>query len=329
MGGAGFSHQLKRDPETLPVATIIRRAFDLGLRAIDTSPYYEPSETLLGAALADPTVAEAYPRDQYVLMTKVGRITADKFDYSPSWVRQSVERSLQRLRTSYLDVVFCHDVEFVSVDAVVTAVGTLFELVAEGHIRHVGVSGYPIEVLVDIARRVRAVYGRPLDIVQNWAQLTLQNSTLEQEGFAQLREQGVRIVCSSSPLASGLLRANGVPQGSLGDWHPAPAGLRAAAKQAADWVAGRGDSLAALSLRYALSRAHRASEGSDDFTVRTISGVSSLAEVEQNILAARAILRTSHPDGLSADDELDEEAERRDLPLYEEVRRILGPWKQK
>ena len=44
-------------------------------------------------------------------MTKVGRIAADKSDYSAAWVRQSVNRSLERLGTTYLDVGFCHDIE--------------------------------------------------------------------------------------------------------------------------------------------------------------------------------------------------------------------------
>ena len=113
MGGAGFSYQLHPKPEDLPVLPIVKRAFELGLRAIDTSPYYEPSEELLGAALSSVDIAEHYARSDYFLMTKCGRIKANHFEYSPSWIRKSVARSLQRFNTSYLDVVFCHDVEFV------------------------------------------------------------------------------------------------------------------------------------------------------------------------------------------------------------------------
>ena len=49
-------------------------------------------------------------------MTKCGRFGPDKkdFDYSPSSIRRSVQRSLSRLKTTYLDVVYLHDVEFVA-----------------------------------------------------------------------------------------------------------------------------------------------------------------------------------------------------------------------
>jgi aryl-alcohol dehydrogenase-like predicted oxidoreductase len=47
-------------------------------------------------------------------MTKCGRFGSNDFDYSPSRIRQCVLESLQRLQTSYLDVVYLHDVEFVA-----------------------------------------------------------------------------------------------------------------------------------------------------------------------------------------------------------------------
>lgn len=85
LGGAGFSYQCHPDPAALPISQIIRRAFDHGIRAIDTSPYYEPSEQLLGESLSQPEVTNNYSRSDYILMTKVGRIEAAKFDYSPDW----------------------------------------------------------------------------------------------------------------------------------------------------------------------------------------------------------------------------------------------------
>ena len=46
-------------------------------------------------------------------MTKCGRYGASTFDYSPKTIRETVKRSLERLKTNYLDVVYLHDVEFV------------------------------------------------------------------------------------------------------------------------------------------------------------------------------------------------------------------------
>lgn len=331
LGGAGFSHQIISNPTSAQALQVLKRAFQLGLRAIDTSAYYHPSEMLLGEALAHPDIATTYSRDQYILMTKVGRITATQFDYSPTWVRKSVMRSLEQLRTLYLDVVFCHDVEFVPEEEVLEAVGVLFEMVSEGHINYVGISGYRIDTLARIARRVQEEYSRPLDIVQNWAQLTLQNDRLAHEGLAAFREAGVSCACNSSPLAIGLLRSNGVPVGDLGDFHPAPQGLRCAAKEAADYVEAEGESLATLALRYSILRAQSLSDS--DFRVTTIMGVTSVAELKDNLETARRVLRVT--DGLrwlwAADDPASAELAQRKAEeyrdLFSSVQVILGEWK--
>lgn len=330
LGGAGFSHQVFKNPTSAQALEVLKRAFQLGLRAIDTSAYYHPSEILLGEALAHPDIAKHYSRDQYLLMTKVGRIAATQFDYSPTWVRQSVARSLERLRTRYLDVVFCHDVEFVPEEEVLEAIGVLLEMVRAGQIRYIGISGYRIDVLASLARRVKDRYSRPLDIVQNWAQLTLQNDRLARDGLAQFRDAGVSCVCSSSPLAIGLLRANGVPVGDLGDFHPAPQGLRRVVKDAADHVAAQGESLAALALRYAVRRAQSVSRS--DLRVSTIMGITSVTEVDENLATARQVLRaTDEPRWLWAMEagppfNIDARKVGADERLCEEVKRILGPW---
>lgn len=333
MGGAGFSYQLTSSPESLPAVEIIKGAFDLGLRAIDTSPYYEPSEQIMGAALCHPDITSKYQRSDYILITKAGRITAEKFDYSPAWIKKSIARSLHRFGTDYLDVVFCHDVEFVSMEEVIEAVGTLFELADGGVIRCVGISGYNIDFLVEASQRVQIKYGRPLDVVQIWAQLTLQNTQLEQKGLSAFQKAGVRAVCSSSPLAVGLLRNGGVPLGALGNWHPAPPQLRAAAQSAAEWVESQGGVLSSLALRFAIAKAQQNSR--PGFTVTTITGIGSVSDLEQNVATARKVLRrkeTGSKDSASQafvfdqSHTLDAEAVQRDARLYEGVRQILGSW---
>lgn len=83
-----------------------------GIRAFDTAPFYDNSEIVLGTALK--ALSLEFPRGTYQLLTKVGRYGADDFDYTPATVRRSVQRSLQRLQTQYLDVVYLHDIEFVA-----------------------------------------------------------------------------------------------------------------------------------------------------------------------------------------------------------------------
>lgn len=104
-----------------------------GITAFDTSAYYGPSEIILGSVLN--TLRPEFPRSSYMLvrsfhgiderkqtdnytrkMTKCGRFGSERqnFDYSPEAVRKSVERSLLRLKTNYIDVVYLHDIEFVA-----------------------------------------------------------------------------------------------------------------------------------------------------------------------------------------------------------------------
>ncbi|KAL2847556.1 Aldo/keto reductase [Aspergillus pseudoustus] len=333
LGGSGFSYQVHPDPKSVPVSKIIRHAFDVGIRAIDTSPYYDPSEHLLGEALASSDVASQYSRSDYILMTKVGRVSVDKFDYSPNWVRKSVHTSLERLGTTYLDAVFCHDIEFVTIPEAIEAVGTLFELSTKGLVRYVGVSGYDLDRLVYVAHAVREKYGRSLDVVQNWAQLTMQNTRLERYGIPALKEAGVPVICNSSPLASGLLRASGVPLGTLGDWHPAPNGLRAAVKRASDWVGTQDTTLAGLALRFSVARANRASQ--NGVSVHTLLGICSINDIEENVRAVRSILlpESAVGDGVKNGDasvlrlkSVNEAVEQRDLVLFRTVRKILGDW---
>lgn len=70
-----------------------------------TAPHYHPSEIILGHALA--VVRDEFPRESYAIVTKCAKYGARVGDhvYDPAVVRRSVERSLKRLQTEYLDVV--------------------------------------------------------------------------------------------------------------------------------------------------------------------------------------------------------------------------------
>ena len=330
LGGAGFSYHHVQDPTALPTRAIISRALDLGIRCFDTSPYYGPSEILLGDALSQSQVTARYPREDYILMTKVGRISAEEFNYSREWVHSSVNCSLERLKTAYLDVVFCHDIDFVTDEDTFEAVGALLELVAQGKVRYVGVSGYSISTLTRVAQKVQQLYGRPLDAVQNWAQMTLQNTRLA-KGLRQFREAGVDCVFSSSPLAVGLLRSGGVPVAKMGDFHPAPAGLRAAAQQAAQWVTTKGDTLARVALRFSIATMTEAME-SDGIAGGSIFGAASIAELEENVRGAESILVPLDPGqehahgGLRDLKKVNRTRFEQDLVLYTGVQEILGSW---
>ncbi|KFX98806.1 hypothetical protein V495_08767 [Pseudogymnoascus sp. VKM F-4514 (FW-929)] len=328
LGGGSFSQQSHPDPTRLPVREIIQLALDNGIRTFDTSPYYGPSEILLGDAFSQLAISSKYKRGEYQLMTKVGRVTSDQFNYSRSWIRDSVDRSLQRLKTSYLDVVFCHDIEYVTEEEAVGAVGFLLELVEEGKIRYVGISGYPIDKLVRVAQLVREQYMRPLDAVQGWGQLTLQNTRMEHEGLPNLYAAGVNCIFNSSPLCIGLLRSGGVPVGTLGDWHPAPQGLRQAVLQASNWLEDRQETLPAVALRFCISRLLIATKSQG---ASMVFAASSVSELEVNLQTLTSIMQdttggTSHFRDIRHLRAINKTQLKRDMPLFDGVRGILGPW---
>lgn len=147
------------------------------------------------------------PRENYFICTKVGRIRLDEFDYSREHVRSSVLRSCERLRTDYLDVVFLHDVEFVETAQVLEALKELRKLKDEGVLHNFGISGYPVDFLLDTACRCRkdAEIG-PLDVVLSYANLNLQNETLLHYLPRFKNEAGVKVVENGSILSMSLLR---------------------------------------------------------------------------------------------------------------------------
>lgn len=356
-GTATFTSQYNPDPYALPTTAIVHRALSLGVRAFDTSPYYGPAEELLGHALNTDLVCSNFPRDSYYLSTKVGRIAASSFDYSPSWIRQSVRRSLRRLHTSYLDVVYCHDVEFVTPQEVLVAVQELRKIRdLEGTIKYVGISGYPVNVLCDLAELVLRETGEPLDAVMSYANFTLQNTRLLSEGLPRLVAAGVDIVPNASPLGMGLLRRRGVPVGNMGDWHPAPDSLRQSIHAASDWAEGQGEKLEVVAIRFALETwlregrevgcrgaplAHELTYGtghvSSDKLGVSVMGVSKLEELDETMRVWRSVLDgladdldedpgTMTPGDASTDHEWSLKRRHRIRFLAAGIRKVLGSW---
>ena len=263
------------------------------MRAFDTSPYYGPSEFLLGAALAQSHVAANHPRSSYFLVTKVGRIGGSEFDYSPEWVRYSIQRSLQRLHTQYLDVVYCHDVEFVTPLEVLIAVKELRRIRdQEGTIKYVGISGYPVSLLCSLAELVLRETGEPLDAVMSYANFTLQNTTLLTAGMERLCNAGVSVVPNASVLGMGLLRGQGVPVGGKGDFHPAPNELRRVVAKAAQFTEQRGERLEVVAIRWGLENwaQEGARLGGKGGIGVSVMGVSNVEELEETIRVWNSVL---------------------------------------
>ena len=121
----------------------VRVAIERGMNFIDTSPYYGRgmSEVLLGQVLPD------IPRDSYYLGTKLGRYAPQHFDFSARRVEESVDISLERMRQDHLDIVLCHDLEYVEMSQIVNeTIPALRKQVEKGKVRYIGVSGYPMKM---------------------------------------------------------------------------------------------------------------------------------------------------------------------------------------
>jgi aryl-alcohol dehydrogenase-like predicted oxidoreductase len=358
-GTATFNYQFNKDPYALNPNTLVARALAHGVNAFDTSPYYGPAEQILGAALATDIVQQHYPRDQYYILTKCGRIASDQFDYSPSWIRKSVRRSCRRLNTNYLDVVYCHDVEFVSPAEVLGAIKELRRIRDEtGIVHYVGICGYPVDVLCDLAEMILRETGEPLDAVQSYANFNLQNTTLLSKGLSRLINAGVDVVPNASPLGMGLLRSKGPPVGGMGNWHPAPNELREACINASRWAENQGEKMEVVAVRFALENWLREASkvgtladphSSADATYSSehkpstklgvgVMGVSTLSELDETIRIWRSVLdglsddlESSEDDAMTPSDALSDhewslQRRQKIRVLARGIREVIGKW---
>ena len=172
----------------------IHRALDLGVTHIDTAEIYGPfhSEELVGRAMKG-------RRDQVVVATKFGLVSHSGggpgvTDSSPQNVRAAVEGSLKRLGTDHIDLYYQHRVDRNT--PIEETVGALAKLVAEGKVRHIGLS----EASPDTIRRAHAVH--PVAALQT--EYSLWTRDPETDLLPLLRELGIGFV-PYSPLGHGFL----------------------------------------------------------------------------------------------------------------------------
>ncbi len=218
----------------------VRVALDCGLNFIDTSPFYGRgmSEVLLGIALRD------VPRDRYTLCTKLGRYDLQHFDFSAKRVAESVDVSLHRLGTDHLDLILCHDIEFVRLQQIIDeTLPALRQVQRQGKVRFVGFSGYPQKIFRFICDPT------DVDCVLSYNQYTLQNTRFADETIPYLKAKGVGIL-NAGPFSARLLTHAPLPV-----WLKEPENVKAAARKAAEHCAKRGTDIAKLALQFACANA--------------------------------------------------------------------------
>ena len=215
-------------------------ALDKGMDLIDTSPFYGRgmSEVLLGVALRD------IPRDQYLLCSKLGRYDLQHFDFSAKRVQESVDVSLHRLGTDHLDILLCHDIEFVPMQPIVDETLPALEKMREsGKVRYIGFSGYPQKIFKFIIDQFQ------VDCVLSYNQYTLQNTRFADETLPYLVEKGVGAM-NGGPFSARLLTNAPLPA-----WLKEPEEVKAAAREAAQVCQEAGVDIAQLALQFSIANA--------------------------------------------------------------------------
>ncbi|WP_324734371.1 aldo/keto reductase [Pseudomonas paeninsulae] len=196
LGCMGMSEFYVADRDERESIATVHRALELGLNLLDTADAYGPhsNEELLGKALAG-------RREQAFLASKFG-LLRDPQDPQrrgvsgrPEYVRQSIEGSLKRLNTDYLDLYYQHRID--PEVPIEETIGAMAELVQQGKVRYLGLS----EVAPETLERAHRVH--PISAVQS--EYSLWTRDPEENGvLATCRQLGIAFV-PYSPLGRGFL----------------------------------------------------------------------------------------------------------------------------
>src|SRR5215831_11247631 len=190
--GMSWAYGSADDHESIRV---LHHALDIGMNFWDTAEVYGPfkNEELLGRAI------KGKRRQDVVIATKF----AMKFgpngevlglDSSPAHIKWSIEGSLRRLGTDYIDLYYQHRLD--PNTPIEDTVGAMADLIKAGKVRYIGLS----EVGPGTIRRAHKVH--PLSAVQS--EYSLWTRGLEESVLPALRDLGVGLV-AYSPIGRGFL----------------------------------------------------------------------------------------------------------------------------
>jgi len=192
------------------VDAIVGRSLDAGINFIDTANVYSfgESETLTGKALKG-------RRQEVVLATKVrGRMGMGPNDVGLSrlHIMQSVEASLKRLGTDYIDLYQIHRTDPVA--SIEDTLRALDDLVRQGKVRYIGCSNLPAWQLMKALAVSREQGLERFKCTQSYYSLV--GRELENETIPLLEDQGLGLLVWS-PLAGGFLSGKFTRDGQGGE----------------------------------------------------------------------------------------------------------------
>lgn len=178
-------------PDDAAVRALLAQARDLGINLLDTAPAYGNSEERLGRLLQR--------RQDWVLATKVGEEFSDGrscFDFTAAHTRNSIERSLRRLRTDYLDIVLIHsDGNDLAILDDGECVASLQDCKARGLVRAIGMSTKTVEGGLRVVRE--------LDV----AMLTFNLQQQDREAVALARQLGKGVLVKKGLMSGHVQQA--------------------------------------------------------------------------------------------------------------------------
>ncbi|QMU30785.1 aldo/keto reductase [Adhaeribacter radiodurans] len=241
-------------------ARAVHYAIDQGINFFDVSPFY-------GLTLAEERLGKALvgKRQDIILATKCGRYGLQDFDFSYNRILKSIDESLTRLKTDYVDVLQLHDIEFVDKSQILNeAIPAVQKIKESGKARFIGITGLPVRYLAGIARQVE------LDTVLSWAHYNLLEDEINEELVPLSKEKGFGLM-NAAPLMQRILSDAPLPE-----WHRSPQDVKDVQPKLLQLCESYGVRLSDVAIKYAVD--HPA-------ITTTIVGMWEAKHVEQNIKA--------------------------------------------
>ena len=238
----------------------VQYALDHGVNFFDVSAFY-------GLTLAESRLRKALKgsRKEIILPSKCGRYHLQDFDFSRKRILQSIDESLVRLKTDYLDLFQLHDIEFVDKAIILEeAVPAIQEVVKSGKARFWGITGLPVRYLAQIARETNP------DTVLSWGHYNLLEDEINDE-LVPLSQQLEFGLMNAAPLMQRILSDAALPP-----WHRSPDEVKALQPLLLELCNSYNVRLSTVALRYAMDHPHIAT---------TIIGMCELEVVKQNVAA--------------------------------------------
>lgn len=260
--GAAQLGNLYRETTDEQAAGAVTAAWDAGIRYFDTAPHYGLglSEQRLGSLLAQ------YPRDEYVVSSKVGRLLVDspelagsmddqgfavpaatrrEWDFSRDGILRSVEATLRRTGLDRVDILYLHDPDDHLEQALGEGIQTLIELREQGVVAAVGAGMNQSAALAELIRVA------DVDLVMLAGRYTLLDQSAATDLLPLATERGVGVVIAGV-YNSGLLSSARPSAGAKYEYEEAPAELLARANAIADICEPYGVSLPEAALAFPL-----------------------------------------------------------------------------